>query len=130
MSIKSLMGVVESYTPKKPVEEAEVKAPYKAILVADGKKVNLARTATMTLGSVDEEGNVTDMSPKEFLASSLPYKHNSHYAPEFIRALFKTLQLNRQMELNGKMRKMPDDAFEAKLKLLLDLTKRGIKTGG
>lgn len=98
------------------------------------KKIGLENITTLTLASIDENNRVTHMSPKEFLASSLTYRHDPEDAKEFIGGLFRTLPLNQKIELNCKMRKMPTDAFEAKLKLLIDfgvkLTKRGIKISG
>ena len=108
------------------------KRMYRAIWSETGKKENGCRPTTLTLGWVDTDDFVHAMTPKEFLESELPYVSNSYSEKELIQKLFKGLRLNQQIEINKQM-KVLGEAFEDKLKLLLDsgvkLTKRGVKVG-
>jgi hypothetical protein len=96
-----------------------------------GKKKNGCYPVTYNLCLVNDDNTIDNVNAQEFLNSELPYKHNNYATTELIQALFKKLQFNRQIELNGKLRELDQGEFEKKLALLveagLSVTKRGVK---
>jgi hypothetical protein len=112
--------------------------PYKAIFNQDGQKVNGSRSGKMLLGFADEDGNVTNVTWKQFKASNLPWsKHqqsdDSQRKKDFIMALLKKeKQFNKKVDYNSWHNKNKSASFEDKVDKIFELTsarysKSGIK---
>lgn len=100
---------------------------YKAVFSSEGKKIQGTRMGKLQLGMADEDGNVTVMTAKQFLASKLPWSDNqkaedNYFKKEFLMKLVKKEKnFGRQVDYNSFVKK-GNPTFEEKLQWILKNT--------
>ena len=100
---------------------------YKAVFSSDGKKIQGTRMGKLQLGTADEDGNVTVMTAKQFLASKLPWADNQKgednmFKKEFLMKLIKKEKnFGRQVDYNSFVKK-GNPSFEDKLAWIMKNT--------
>jgi hypothetical protein len=115
------MDLIEKY-----LGEAKQGA-YKAVFSIEGKKIQGTRMGKLQLGTADEEGNVTVMNAKQFLASKLPWPDNqksddNYFKKEFLMKLIKKEKnFGKQVDYNSFVKK-GNPSFEEKLAWILKNT--------
>ena len=129
--MKSLLEKIENFLDESNHLNGDA-YEYKAIFTEQGKKVNLARSSTMSFGVVNKEGVVQNLTWKEFKELNIKDKTSEYVQKEFIKSLASQLKnFGKQVELNRFVREK-NPSFEEKVDWLLKngakYTKKGIKS--
>lgn len=102
---------------------------YKGILTHELPKKNGERKGRLTLNTVDEHGNCSELTIKEFLEHSAPYKPSKFSEGEFLKALYAKLDMREKMDMNLKFKRDGITSFLCKLAYLQSLVRYNKKQG-